>query len=107
MLKREAAQNWLRGVPMHWMVDWGTPFPLFVNRAVLKEFFTEEAFAPLIVLARKLEKGIADVIIKHGLPWHVTRVGAHGEFTCCPATTEDHIATLVHGLDRCIVELKS
>ncbi len=32
-LSEKAAQNWLRGVPMHWMVDWGTPFPLFVNRA--------------------------------------------------------------------------
>jgi glutamate-1-semialdehyde 2,1-aminomutase len=27
------AKNWLRGVPMHWMVDWGTPFPLFVEKA--------------------------------------------------------------------------
>ena len=32
-LASKAAENWLRGVPMHWMVDWGTPFPLFVNRA--------------------------------------------------------------------------
>ena len=28
-----AARNWLRGVPMHWMVDWGTPFPLFIEKA--------------------------------------------------------------------------
>ncbi len=28
-----AARNWLRGVPMHWMVDWGTPFPLFIETA--------------------------------------------------------------------------
>jgi len=27
------AKNWLKGVPMHWMVDWGTPFPLFVAKA--------------------------------------------------------------------------
>ena len=32
-LSDKAAQNWLRGVPMHWMVDWGTPFPLFVAQA--------------------------------------------------------------------------
>ena len=31
--KKKSAQNWLRGVPMHWMVDWGTPFPLFVSSA--------------------------------------------------------------------------
>ena len=27
------AGHWLKGVPMHWMVDWGTPFPLFVESA--------------------------------------------------------------------------
>ena len=32
-LSDEAARNWLNGVPMHWMVDWGTPFPLFVAKA--------------------------------------------------------------------------
>ena len=32
-LSEEAARNWLKGVPMHWMVDWGTPFPLFIDRA--------------------------------------------------------------------------
>lgn len=28
-----AAAHWLSGVPMHWMADWGTPFPLFVAKA--------------------------------------------------------------------------
>ncbi|MFO0991033.1 MAG: aspartate aminotransferase family protein [Hyphomicrobiales bacterium] len=32
-LAGKAAENWLRGVPMHWMVDWGTPFPLFIASA--------------------------------------------------------------------------
>src|ERR1700752_5187799 len=32
-LGEETAKNWLRGVPMHWMVDWGTPFPLFIAKA--------------------------------------------------------------------------
>ena len=25
--------HWWSGVPLHWMLDWGTPFPLFVARA--------------------------------------------------------------------------
>ncbi|MFO1410343.1 MAG: transaminase [Steroidobacteraceae bacterium] len=25
--------HWLHGVPLHWMQDWGTPFPLFVREA--------------------------------------------------------------------------
>lgn len=29
----QASRHWLNGVPMHWMVDWGTPFPLFVATA--------------------------------------------------------------------------
>lgn len=32
-LAQRAAAHWLRGVPLHWMVDWGTPFPLFVTEA--------------------------------------------------------------------------
>ncbi|MDY0882512.1 aspartate aminotransferase family protein [Dongia soli] len=30
---REAASHWHNGVPMHWMLDWSTPFPLFVADA--------------------------------------------------------------------------
>ncbi|MBX6323019.1 MAG: aspartate aminotransferase family protein [Rhodospirillaceae bacterium] len=32
-LAEQARQTWLDGVPMHWMLDWGTPFPLFVREA--------------------------------------------------------------------------
>jgi glutamate-1-semialdehyde 2,1-aminomutase len=32
-LATRAARHWLHGVPMHWMLDWGTPFPLFVAAA--------------------------------------------------------------------------
>jgi glutamate-1-semialdehyde 2,1-aminomutase len=62
----------------------GSRIQLALMRSVLESYFTREAFAPLIALAKKLEKGIADVIIKHGVPWHVVRVGARVEFMCCP-----------------------
>ncbi|HSN71784.1 MAG TPA: transaminase, partial [Steroidobacteraceae bacterium] len=32
-LARDAAAHWLGGVPMHWMLDWGTPFPVSVVEA--------------------------------------------------------------------------
>lgn len=32
-LADEAAKHWLNGVPMHWMIDWGTPYPLFISEA--------------------------------------------------------------------------
>ncbi|MGA0800576.1 MAG: transaminase [Steroidobacteraceae bacterium] len=32
-LAERTQSHWLSGVPMHWMADWGTPFPLFVSKA--------------------------------------------------------------------------
>lgn len=32
-LAGRSASHWLRGVPMYWMADWGTPFALFVETA--------------------------------------------------------------------------
>ena len=126
----------------------GSRIQLALIKTVLTHYMTEEAFAPRIELARRLERGIADVIIKHGVDWHVTRVGTRVEFMCCPkpprngfeasklihqpvdqavhqfllnrgvvitpfhnmmlvcpATTEQHIATLVALLDECLREL--
>jgi glutamate-1-semialdehyde 2,1-aminomutase len=33
VLAAEMMEHWLRGVPMHWMVDWGTPYPLTIDEA--------------------------------------------------------------------------
>src|SRR5215208_5513472 len=32
-LAARSARHWLRRVPMSWMEDWRTPFPLFIERA--------------------------------------------------------------------------
>ena len=32
-LAEEAKAHWHNGVPMHWMLDWSTPFPLFAKEA--------------------------------------------------------------------------
>jgi len=32
-LAERGAAHWLQGVPMHWMSDWGTPFPVHVAEA--------------------------------------------------------------------------
>jgi glutamate-1-semialdehyde 2,1-aminomutase len=76
----------------------GSRIQLALIKAVLKEFFTVETFASLITLARRLERGIADVIIKYELPWHVTRVGARVEFMCCEAPPKNgrEASKLVH-----------
>ncbi|MFT3988178.1 aspartate aminotransferase family protein [Aestuariivirga sp.] len=60
----------------------GSKIQLALMRTVLETYFTEKAFAPPIALAKKLEKGISDVIIKHKAPWHAVRAGARVEFMC-------------------------
>ncbi|MBG1233600.1 aspartate aminotransferase family protein [Aestuariivirga litoralis] len=62
----------------------GSRIQVALIRTVLEEFMTDPVFEALITLARRLERGVADVIIKHSLPWHVTRVGARVEFMCVP-----------------------
>jgi glutamate-1-semialdehyde 2,1-aminomutase len=62
----------------------GSKLQLALMRTMLETYFTEQAFAPLLRLARRLEKGIADIIIKYKAPWHVVRVGARVEFMCSP-----------------------
>src|SRR6266545_1125231 len=32
-LAQRAKAHWAHGVPMHWMLDWGTPFPIHVASA--------------------------------------------------------------------------
>ena len=62
----------------------GSRIQMALIRCVLEEFMTDPVFEALITLAKRLERGVADVIIKHSLPWHVTRVGARVEFMCVP-----------------------
>ena len=76
----------------------GSRIQLALIKTVLTHFMTKEAFAPVIELARRLERGVADVIIKHGVDWHVTRVGTRVEFMCCPKPPQNGIeaSKLIH-----------
>ncbi len=76
----------------------GSKIQLALMKSVLENYFTPDAFAPLIALAKKLEKGIADVIVKYSLPWHVVRVGARVEFMCSPNRPRNggEAAQLIH-----------
>lgn len=76
----------------------GSKIQLALMKAVLTHYFTDAAFAPLLKLAERLEQGIAGVIRKRGLPWHVVRVGARVEFMCCPSRPRNggEAAKLIH-----------
>jgi len=62
----------------------GNPMQFACLEATLSEVMTPEAYAHMEAGAARLESGLAAVIARHGLPWHVVRVGARVEFICAP-----------------------
>ncbi|MGH2961481.1 MAG: aspartate aminotransferase family protein, partial [Solirubrobacterales bacterium] len=45
---------------------------------------TDAAFAHMIELAERFERGVAGAIAAHGLPWQVTRLGCRAEYMFAP-----------------------
>lgn len=60
------------------------PLQFAAMRATLEEVMTDEAYRHMERLAARLERGLSAAIGRHGLPWHVARVGARVEFICAP-----------------------
>jgi len=57
---------------------------LAATRATLAEVLTDAAFERMIALGERFEAGVAGVIERHGLPWHVTRLGCRVEYLFRP-----------------------
>jgi glutamate-1-semialdehyde 2,1-aminomutase len=57
---------------------------LAAMRATLGEVLTDDAFAHMIALGERFEAGVAGAIERHGLPWHVTRLGCRVEYLFRP-----------------------
>src|SRR5882762_2557238 len=57
---------------------------LAAMRATLGEVLTDDAFARMIALGERFEAGVAGAIERHGLPWHVTRLGCRVEYLFRP-----------------------
>jgi glutamate-1-semialdehyde 2,1-aminomutase len=76
----------------------GSKIQLALIKAVLTSFFTEKSHASLLDLAQVLEASIRELIIKHDVDWHVTRVGARVEFMCCarPPRNGFEASRLIH-----------
>jgi glutamate-1-semialdehyde 2,1-aminomutase len=62
----------------------GNPMQIACLKATLKSVMTQKNYDHMEGLAAKLEKGLRQVIARHGAPWHVVRVGARVEFICAP-----------------------
>ncbi|MFT3872831.1 MAG: aspartate aminotransferase family protein [Nocardioides sp.] len=62
----------------------GNALAIAAVRATLSSALREEDFAVAIPLAERFAEGVAGVIEKHRLPWHVQRLGCRAEYWFCP-----------------------
>jgi glutamate-1-semialdehyde 2,1-aminomutase len=62
---------------------------LAAMRACLTEVMTPAAYARMLPLAEQLASQIQEVIARNGLDWHVTQIGARGEFVCAPTAAHN------------------
>jgi len=62
----------------------GNALAVAAMRATLEKVITKDAFAKMLPLAERFEKGVADAIAKSGVPWHVTRLGVRIEYHFLP-----------------------
>jgi glutamate-1-semialdehyde 2,1-aminomutase len=72
-------------------------------RATLGEVLTAEAFERMIPLAERWEAGVAGVITRRAVPWHVTRLGARAEYhfmATPPRTGSEQVAHSDPELER-------
>ncbi len=60
------------------------PLQFAAMKANLTHVMTAENYAHMEKGAERLALGLANVIQRHGAPWHVVRVGARVEFICQP-----------------------
>jgi glutamate-1-semialdehyde 2,1-aminomutase len=81
------------------------PLALAAARATLSSTLREEDFAVAVPLAERFTAGVAEVIARHGLPWHVQRLGCRAEYWFCPpprdgaaaaAATDEELEGLLH-----------
>jgi glutamate-1-semialdehyde 2,1-aminomutase len=73
--------------------------------AMLGEVITHDAYRHMLALARRLVKGIEEVIHSRRLPWHVVNVGTRVEFVCAekPSTNGSEArAAMNHRLEAAL-----
>ena len=62
----------------------GSALAMAAVRATLSPALREEDFAVAVPLAERFTEGVAGVIARHGLSWHVQRLGCRAEYWFCP-----------------------
>ncbi len=62
----------------------GNALALAAVRSTLSTALREEDYAVAVPLAERFAAGVAGVIERRGLPWHVQRLGCRAEYWFCP-----------------------
>jgi glutamate-1-semialdehyde aminotransferase len=62
----------------------GNALSLAAMRATLTSVLTDEAYARMLPLGLRWADGVADVLRRRQVPWHVTRLGARAEYAFAP-----------------------
>lgn len=62
----------------------GSALQMKAIRATLAEVMTEDNYAHMDRMARRLEKGVSRIIEHYRLPWHILRIGARAEYLFSP-----------------------
>ena len=62
----------------------GNALSVAAMEAALAHSLREEDFAAAVPLAARFTDGAAEVIARHGLPWHVQRLGCRAEYWFAP-----------------------
>jgi glutamate-1-semialdehyde 2,1-aminomutase len=62
---------------------------LTAMEAMLGQVMTRETYDNMTSLAVELVDGLSGVIKRHGLPWHITNVGARVELICVPVPPQN------------------
>ncbi len=62
----------------------GNALSLAAMRATLTEVLTDDAYVTMLPLGQRWADGVAGVLERRGMPWHVTRLGARAEYAFSP-----------------------
>jgi glutamate-1-semialdehyde 2,1-aminomutase len=67
----------------------GNALSLWAIQTTLSNVLTDEAFARMIELAKRFERGVGAIIEERGMPWHVARLGCRVEYWFCERPPRD------------------
>jgi glutamate-1-semialdehyde 2,1-aminomutase len=74
----------------------GYALSMAAARAALGDVLTDAAFARMLPLAERWERGVDAAIARHGAPWSVTRLGARAEYHFMPEPPRDGADQIAH-----------